>query len=126
MATVDRLLIEDVDFYRHWHSHSEEFAGGDSLATALVTGWEIADTVAMDIFWCAGSRQVPVYYFRLKRDDDTVLMPVLGNPFVARLLLERHLVVVTPEQPRSFLLNAINPALTPLVTEPEPIPVPVS
>lgn len=129
MVTVDPFLIEDVDFYRHWHSHSEEFAGGDSLATALVTGWEIADTVAMDVFWCSGSRQVPVYYFRLNRADDTVLMPVLANPFVARLILERGLIVVTPEQPRSFLLNAINPALTPLVTKaevtPEPEPVPV-
>lgn len=114
MVTVDRLLIEDVDFYRHWHSDSEEFAGGDSLATALMIGWEIAGMVAMDIFWCSGSRQVPVYYFRLNRDGDTRLMPVLGNPFVDRLLKERKLVVVTPEQPRSFLLNAVNPARTTL------------
>lgn len=124
MFTPDRMMIEDVDFYRHWHLHSEEYAGGDSLATALMLGWEIKGTVALDIFWCSGSRQVPVYYFRLNRDSETMLMPVLGNPFVARLLLERNLIVVTPEQPRSFLLNAINPALTPL--EAEPVPVPVS
>lgn len=118
MVTVDRLLMEDVDFYRHWHSDSEEFAGGDSLATALMMGWEIAGTVAMDIYWCSGSRQVPVYYFRLNRDGDTVLMPVLGNPFVDRLLKERKLVVVAPEQQRSFLLSAINPARAPLALEP--------
>ncbi|MEZ4669328.1 MAG: hypothetical protein R3E39_15595 [Anaerolineae bacterium] len=101
----------------------KSFAGGDSLATALITGWKISDTVAMDIFWCAGSRQVLVYYFRLSRDDETMLMPVLGNPYVDRLLVERRIAVVTPEHPRTFLLNAINPALTQLEAEPELVAV---
>ena len=34
---------------------------------------------AIGAHYGAGSRQVPVYYFRLKRDDDSVLMPVLES-----------------------------------------------
>ena len=58
MATINPLFLEDVDFYRHWHPKSERFAGGDCLATALMTGWTLKVPIVMDVYWCMGSRQV--------------------------------------------------------------------
>jgi hypothetical protein len=71
---------------RHWSSVSENYAGGDSLLTALEQGWEVSDTVYFEEIWYAGSRQVMLYHVELNRDGETVVMPVLSNPYIRRLL----------------------------------------
>lgn len=84
--TNDSTSIEDIIAYRHWHAQSEMFAGGDSLTTALFLGWTMSENVSLEEHWYAGTRRVAVYYFELTRDNETVTMPVIGNPFVDRLI----------------------------------------
>jgi hypothetical protein len=90
----DAIGIEDIITYRHWDSQSEQYTGGDSLSTALYQGWALAETVEMAEYWYAGTRRVAVYHFRLERDGACVNMPVIGNPFVERLLSEQGCRVV--------------------------------
>ncbi len=100
MARLDRLHVEeDLNVYRHWHAHSEKFAGGDALATLLLTGWLMRDAVFVDTYWLSGSRQVHVYHFELIRDDESVSIPVIGNPYVERLVVLHQVKVVSIERP---------------------------
>jgi hypothetical protein len=94
MAHIDATLIEDIGVFRHWHAHSQKFAGGDCLATMLFLGWKFNPLVMMDTYWHFGTRQVHVYHFELLRDDESVTMPVIGNPYVDRLIAHHHLEVV--------------------------------
>ena len=110
MATTNPLLLEDVGFYRHWHHKSERFAGGDCLATALMTGWVLKVPIIMDVYWCMGSRQVNVYHCDLVRDEERMHMPVLGNPYMDRLIQQMELPVIVSEEPKQFLLQAVAPA----------------
>jgi hypothetical protein len=109
MTAKNPLLMEDIDFYRHWHPQSERFAGGDCLATALMRGWVLKAPVVMEVYWCAGSRQVNVYHCDLVRDDDHMHMPVLGNPYMDRLIQQMGLPVISEER-KQFLLQAVAPA----------------
>ncbi len=110
MATSTPLFMDDVDFYRHWHRQSERFAGGDCLATALMNGWTLKAPIINDVYWCMGSRQVNVYHCNLVRDEETLHMPVLGNPYMDRLIHEMELPVIVSEEPKQFLLQAVAPA----------------
>lgn len=110
MATTTPLFMDDVTFYRHWHAKSERFAGGDCLATAIMKGWTLKKPVIMDVYWCMGSRQVNVYHCDLIRDEETMHMPVLGNPYMDRLIHELDLPVIVSEEPKQFLLQAVAPA----------------
>lgn len=94
MTQIDAMLIEDIGVYRHWHGQSEKFAGGDSLATALFLGWKFNPIVLVDTYWHFGTRQVHVYHFELIRGGETVSMPVLGNPYVERLITQHDLQVM--------------------------------
>ena len=109
MATFNSLFLEDVSFYRHWHSKSERFAGGDCLASALMTGWTLKVPIVMDVYWCMGSRQVNVYHCDLVRDEERMHMPVLGNPYMDRLVHQMQLPVIVSEEPKQFLLQAVAP-----------------
>ena len=111
MATpTNPSVLEDVDFYRHWHPKSERFAGGDCLATALMLGWVLKVPIIMDIYWCMGSRQVNVYHCDLVRGEETLHMPVVGNPYMDRLIQQMELPVIVSEEPKQFLLQAVAPA----------------
>jgi hypothetical protein len=100
MVALDRLHVEeDLNVYRHWHVHSEKFAGGDALATLLLTGWLMRDAVFVDTYWLSGSRTVHVYQFELMRDDESVSMPVIANPYVERLIALHQVNVVPIERP---------------------------
>jgi hypothetical protein len=90
----DSTSIEDMIAYRHWHAESEMFAGGDSLSTALFLGWSIRDTVHLEEHWYAGTRRVAVFYFELTRGDESVTMPVIGNPYIDRLIAMSGVQVV--------------------------------
>jgi hypothetical protein len=86
--------IQYLDVNRHWSPRSEKFAGGDNLLTALMRGWEISDKVEKESYWHAGVRQITVYHFRLRRNDQEIAMPVLANPYVNRMLFTSPFSVV--------------------------------
>lgn len=88
-------IEEDIgDIYRHWQAQSEYYAGGDALATALYLGWQANDIVLLERRWQGGSRRINIYHFELVREGETMAMPVLGNPFVERLIGEQRLRLV--------------------------------
>jgi len=89
-----------MKIHRHWSDQSEKYAGGDSLLTALESGWELDETVYYEDFWYAGSRQVTIYHVELKRADQKIAMPVLSNPYIRRLL-PRLATKVLPVSERS-------------------------
>lgn len=101
-----RTLGEDMNFYRHWHGPSQQYAGGDCLVTALTIGWHIEDTVLQDTYWGAGGRQVNIYHFVLHRENRALAMPVLGNPFVDRLIKTMELNVVTVERSTQWRMKS--------------------
>lgn len=75
-----------VDFLRHWQMDSEQYTGGDALYTAIQNGWDVSNEVGVEERWKTGSRGTPIYYFELTRNDETVTMPVIGNPYVRRVI----------------------------------------
>jgi hypothetical protein len=91
----DSTSIEDIITYRHWHGESEKYAGGDSLATFVYLGWQLGKVVQLEERWYAGTRRVAVYYFELTRDDETITMPVIGNPYVDQVVAKAALQMVS-------------------------------
>lgn len=80
---------------RHWNVRSEEFAGGDHLLTAIRLGWVVNETTLFaEQHWLSGSRPVTVYHFVLCRGKETMIMPVISNPFVERLITSNLLTIV--------------------------------
>ena len=75
------------DLYRHWHAESERYTGGDALNTALDEGWSFNDVVGFQEIHHMGARGTVIYHFELTRDEETVTMPVIGNPYVDRLVM---------------------------------------
>lgn len=82
------------DLYRHWHAESERYTGGDALNTALDEGWMISDIVGFQEVSHMGARGTVVYHFELTRKDQTVTMPVVGNPYVDRLVMIMQFTLV--------------------------------
>jgi hypothetical protein len=100
MFTEDRQILEDIDYYRHWHANSERYAGGDSLATLLVLGWQLTNHVLREIHWLGEGRQVHVLHIELERDGDRQNLPVLGGPLVDRLIMQASIPVIEVERPK--------------------------
>jgi hypothetical protein len=82
---------------RHWHPQSQAYAGSDCLLHALDCGWRVGQ-VAHCSQCNSGNRRVLVYYFKLQRGDEALVMPVISNPYIERLLASSPLkIVVTAE-----------------------------
>lgn len=77
---------EYLDVTQHWSEKSEPYAGGDALVTLLSLGWELQQDVDVEERYFAGLRSVSVYHLYLKRDGETMHVPVLRNPYVNRIL----------------------------------------
>jgi hypothetical protein len=105
---IDRFVIEDISFYRHWDVMSQRFGGGDSLATAFVEGWEIHEPVAQRTYWCGGARQVCAYAFELQRGTEIIFMPVVSNPYVDRLVQELNLSIIHEEDTYLVRVSLLN------------------
>jgi len=86
---------------RHWHRGSEPFTGADALFTALDSGWDMDNVVTYMEFWHAGMRRVVVCYFKLQRDGEEVVMPVIYNPYVSRVIRTMRVQTVRVETPQS-------------------------
>ncbi len=85
-APLDSVNLEDNDIYRHWSPGSQIFVGGDTLLTALDSGWEIAGTVLRHEYLCISDRCTYVYHLELHRDRTIISMSVIENPWVVRIL----------------------------------------
>lgn len=80
---------------RHFCPQSEAYTGGDSLLTAQRQGWQLVGRVVYrhDML-LRGSRFRTVYYFRLRRNQEVMVMPILHNPFVLHLIQQQRLSVL--------------------------------
>jgi hypothetical protein len=84
-----------TDRYQHWCPQSAQYAGGDHLISAFRVGWTFEDNaVYAEQDWKSGSRPITVYNFVLVRDDETMIMPVISNPFIERFITERLMTIV--------------------------------
>jgi hypothetical protein len=90
----NNTVTEEISFYRHWHAQSQTYAGGDSLVTALHLGWIIGSIVLLEDHMHGGKRCAPIYYFELTREEASLVMPVIANPFVERLIVASALRVI--------------------------------
>jgi len=91
---TDRFFEVDGEGYRHWCPESERFAPADALLSALERGWRVYGIVFRQDHWHTAGRRVPVYYFKLERDDHIQPMAVIENPFINRLLSDMNVRIV--------------------------------
>ncbi|MBC8170821.1 MAG: hypothetical protein H7X77_04095, partial [Anaerolineae bacterium] len=85
-APLASVNLEDNSIYRHWSPGSQIFVGGDTLLTALDSGWEIAGTVLRQEYSCISNCCTCVYHLELHRDREIISMRVIENPWVMRML----------------------------------------
>ncbi|CAG0947161.1 hypothetical protein ANRL1_03747 [Anaerolineae bacterium] len=85
--------VEYPLFIRHWSPLSENYAGADCLVTAIQKGWRVTGDIYNEEFWHAGTRLTCVFHFTLKRGDETVVMPVISNPFARRLIFQNRITL---------------------------------
>jgi hypothetical protein len=78
--------VQYMDVVQHWNVDSQGFAGADCLLTALYRGWEIHTLVKKEIRWYGGMRSNSIYHFELTQGDQRMVMPVIGNPFLDRMI----------------------------------------
>ena len=84
-----------TEIYQHWCPQSAKYAGGDHLISAFRVGWVFEDnTVYAEQDWKSGSRAITVYHFVLVRNDETMIMPVINNPFIERFIIEKPMTIV--------------------------------
>lgn len=82
------VLYQDVT-NQHWDPESESYAGGDNLMTALERGWVIEECT-LERCWYAGMRSVQIYQFTLSRDEKTITMSVIENPYIYRFAQQKR------------------------------------
>jgi hypothetical protein len=98
-STMQENIYEGVHEYytrqpRHWDPQSEPYTGGDSLLTALRTGWTIQNNHVIEHkISLSGGRMTTIYYVLLMKATHRRIMPVITNPFVERLLERLDIVV---------------------------------
>lgn len=92
--SITNFHVEYMDVTQHWSEKSERYAGADSLLTMIYNGWEMKKKARREERWFAGSRLVYIYYITLERDGDTVIMPVVHNPFINRMIAQHRIEIV--------------------------------
>jgi hypothetical protein len=90
--------VDYSDIHRHWDPRSERFAGGDALITAIQNGWQLVEPVYEEKFWAAGTRLVVIYHSIMERGEESMVMPVIANPFIRRGLKTRTLEIEPHEK----------------------------
>jgi hypothetical protein len=84
--------VQYLDVTSQYWNPREGYAGGDHLLTALQNGWEIVECTEEQM-WYAGARCVSIYHFKLQRKGETMIMPVINNPYVQRFIIQSQLPV---------------------------------
>src|SRR5258707_6138764 len=93
----------ETERHRHWSRESQTYAPADVLLHQIRSGWSLEPLAAVETFFYAGYRRVDVYYFTLRRGDETLEMPVLANPAVKRLIEQHKLTVLRVNAAREEL-----------------------
>lgn len=91
--------VDYPDIVRHWSPLSEKYAGADCLITAVRNGWRVIGEVYVENFWHAGTRLTSIFHVKLVRGDETILMPVISNPY-ARRLIKMNKITLRPLEER--------------------------
>jgi hypothetical protein len=78
---------------RHFSPASERYTGADSLLTAQRYGWRLVNIAYEEYVLMRGGRYTSLYYFKLIRDTEKMIMPILSNPFILRMLEQRQMIV---------------------------------
>jgi hypothetical protein len=82
---------EHIDVKRHWCPKSEQFAGGDALASMINGGWQLKAVVSREYRQLSGTRQIVVYLIELHRNGKKRQVRVMCNPYVTRMLAAHEL-----------------------------------
>ena len=86
--------VDADDDDRHWAPTSETYAPAHILFQYIRDGWVLQDNVYVQMSRCFSGRCVEIYSFRLTHGHKSVLMPIIANPAIRRLVIERELTVV--------------------------------
>ena len=80
--------------FRHWSPDSEHYAPAEVLLGYLRSGWQLEGRVRVKTVYYSDNRHAEMYIFKLSQGENTIRMPVLGNPAVWRLIVDRDLAIV--------------------------------
>ena len=83
---------------QHFCPKSETFTGADSLITAQRNGWQMVGLAYREDVLLSGGRHTTVYHFELHKHGETIVMPVVSNPFVVRILRSRQIDILPARQ----------------------------
>lgn len=86
--------VEYDDDNRHWSPSSQPYAPADILFQYLREGWLLGDTVVIQVIQCFSGRCVEIYHFQLSSSSGHVSMPIIANPVILRLIVERGLTTL--------------------------------
>jgi hypothetical protein len=78
---------------RHFAPHSETYTGADSLITAQQQGWSLINIAYEQEIEMHGGRSTSLYYFKLLRGSEKMVMPIVANPFIERMLIRLKILV---------------------------------
>lgn len=79
---------------RHFSPQSEIYTGADSLITAQRNGWRLVNIAYEELVEMRGGRYTALYYFKLIRNNEKMIMPIVATPFIERMLLQRKVVLL--------------------------------
>lgn len=82
--------VQYLDVTSQYWNPREGYAGGDHLLTALNAGWDVVTCKEQPI-WFTGARCVLLYHFTLARGTETMMMPVVNNPYVDRFIAQANI-----------------------------------
>ncbi len=88
---------------RHYCPYSESYTGADSLLTAQRNGWRLVGLAYREDILLRGSRHTALYYFKLQRDNEQMVMPILSNPFVMRMVRHYNIRLLPYSRTRSTI-----------------------
>ena len=90
---------------QYWSSDSEDYAAASQLITVLRAGWNLAlPRVSARQIWHSGSRPTTIYEFTLMRGSQLMLMPVLGNPYIERYIVQHDITVIYEATPQAVVI----------------------
>lgn len=79
---------------RHFAPRSEIYTGADSLITAQRNGWRLINIAYEESVQMRGGRYTSLYYFKLVRDSEKMVMPIVANPFIERMLMRLKILLL--------------------------------
>ena len=83
-----------TDTDRHFAPKSEIYTGADSLITAQRNGWRLVNIAYEEAVQMRGGRYTSLYYFKLVRGNEKMVMPIVANPFIERMLMRLKILLL--------------------------------